>query len=86
MRFILCGGRLRVDVVELGDEMYEVFVFVGNGLYDVVDVLEREGFVYLVSEGRGVKVMSKVVNGDVIDYVSELSVIIAKEMKKWREC
>lgn len=83
MRFVLCGGRLRIDVVELGDEVYEVFVFVGGGTYGVVDVLGREGFVCLVSEGMGEKVMSRVVEGNVIDYVTELSVKVAKEMRKW---
>jgi len=83
MRFLLCGGRLRVNVVELGDQMYEVFVFVGGGNYGVVDVLETEGFVCLVSECKREKVMSRVVEGNVIDYVTELSVKIAKEMRKW---
>jgi hypothetical protein len=86
MRFLLCGGRLRVDVVELGDEVYEVFSFVRGGTYDVLDVLKREGFICLESENKREKVLSKVVEGNVIDYLSRLSVMVAKEMKKWREC
>jgi hypothetical protein len=82
MRFLLCGGRLKVDVVELGNGLYEVFVFVRDGICDVIDILEKEGFVCLLSEGKGEKVMSKVVDGDVIDYVAMLSVAVAKEMKK----
>jgi hypothetical protein len=83
MRFILCGGRLKVDVVELGDGEWEVFAFVKNGVYDVVRILERENFVCLESEGTGEKVMSKVVSGNVIDYLTELSVKVVTEMKKW---
>jgi hypothetical protein len=82
----LCGGRLRVYVVELEGEVCEVFVFVGNGVCNVVDILSERGFICLESENKGEKVMSKVVNGNVIDYVSELSVVIAQEMKKWGEC
>jgi hypothetical protein len=85
MRFLLCGGRLKVDVVELGSGLYEVFVFVKDGICDVVDILEKEGFVCLLSESKGEKVMSKVVDGNVIDYIAVLSVAVAKEMKKWGE-
>jgi len=83
MRFVLCGGRLKVEVVELGEDRWEVFVFVGNGVCDVDKILKEEGFIQLMSEGRRGKVMSKVVIGDVIDWLSQLSVKVAKEMSKW---
>jgi hypothetical protein len=86
VRFLFCGGRLRVDVVELGDEVYEVFSFVKGGTYDILDVLKKEGFICLKSENKEEKVLSKVVEGNVIDYLTMLSVMVAKEMKKWREC
>jgi hypothetical protein len=72
--------------VELGDEVYEVFGFVKDGTYDVLDVLKKEGFICLESENKEEKVLSKVVEGNVIDYLTRLSVMVAKEMKKWREC
>jgi len=83
MRFLLCGGRLRVDVVELGSGRYEVFVFVGGGVCSVFDVLRDEGFDLIFSEDGVTRVMSKVVSGNVIDYLTELSVKVATEMKKW---
>lgn len=83
MKFLLCGGRLKVEVVELGDEMYEVFVFAGNGVYDVDRILKDEGFIPLTSEDGREKVMSKVVKGDVVDYVSQISLKVAKEIRKW---
>jgi len=83
MRFLLCGGRLKVEVVELGQGKWEVFVFVKSGVCDVVDVLKREGFVCLADEGGGERVMSKVVDGNVIDYVTKVSVVVAERMKKW---
>jgi hypothetical protein len=83
MRFLLCGGRLKVEVVEVGDKKWEVFMFMGNGVYDVDKILKDEGFVLLMSEGGRGKVMSKVVKGDVIDYVSQISLKVAKEMRKW---
>jgi hypothetical protein len=85
MRFLLCGGRLKVEVVELGDRVCEVFVFVGNGTYSVVDILKTEGFVCIECENNKEKVMSKVVNDDVIEYITQVSVTISKEMKKWRD-
>ena len=83
MKFLLCGGRLKVEVVELGDEVYEVFVFVGNGICSVDRIFKEEGFVYLMSADRREKVMSKVVEGDVVDYVSQVSLKVVKEIRKW---
>jgi hypothetical protein len=83
MRFLLCGGRLKVEVVELGDGVCEVFVFVGNGTYSVVDILKTEGFVCIECENNKEKVMSKVVKGNVVDYLTKISVKVAKEMQKW---
>lgn len=83
MRFVLCGGRLKVEAVELGEDRWEVFVFVGNGVCDVDKILKDEGFIQLMSEGRRRKVMSKVVRGNVVDWLSQLSVKVAKEMRKW---
>jgi hypothetical protein len=83
MRFLLCGGRLKVQVAELGDGKWEVFVFVGNGSYGVDRVLKKEGFVQLMCEDGKEKVMSKVVIGNVVDYLTKISVEVTKEMKKW---
>jgi len=83
MRFLLCGGRLKVEVVEVGDEEWEVFIFLGNGIYSVDRILKEEGFIELASGDGRERVMSKVVRGDVVDYVSGISVEVAKEMRKW---
>ena len=83
MRFLLCGGRLKVLVAELGDGDWEVFAFIENGVYDVDKILEDEGFVLLMTEDKRSKVMSKVVNGNVLDYVSQVSVKVSREMSKW---
>jgi hypothetical protein len=85
VRFLLCGGRLKVEVVEMGDEKWEVFVFVRGGVNGVLDILRKEGFVQLFAGDviKSEKVMSKVVEGNVIDYCTELSVKVAEEMKKW---
>jgi len=83
MRFLLCGGRLKVVVTELGNGYWEVFAFVENGVYDVDKILEDEGFVSLLCEDKRRKVMNKVVNGNVLDYVSQVSVKVSREMSKW---
>jgi len=83
MRFLLCGGRLKVVIVELGDGYWEIFAFVENGVYDADKILEDEGFVLLMTEDKRSKVMSKVVNGNVLDYVSQVSVKVSREMSKW---
>jgi hypothetical protein len=85
MKFLLCGGRLNVVVAEIGDEKWEVFVFMRGGVNNVSDILRREGFVQLFvgDINKSEKVMSKVVEGNVIDYCIQLSVKVAEEMKKW---
>ncbi len=83
MKFLLCGGRLKVEVVKVGDEEWEVFVFLRNGIYSVDRILKEEGFIELASGDGRERVMSKVVKGDVVDYLSLLSVEVAKEMRKW---
>jgi len=83
VKFLLCGGRLKVEVVKVGDEEWEVFVFLRNGIYSVDRILKEEGFIELASGDGRERVMSKVVKGDVVDYLSLLSVEVAKEMRKW---
>jgi hypothetical protein len=85
MKFLLCGGRLKVEVAEVGDGKWEVFVFVRGGVNGVLDILRRDGFIQLFSGdiSKSEKVMSRVVEGNVIDYCTELSVKVAEEMKRW---
>jgi hypothetical protein len=64
------------------DEVKSPMKWTGGKFY-VADWIVSLNDLYLADEGRGEKVMSKVVDSNVVDYVSKISVMVAEEIRKW---